>query len=332
MGCICIHTTLCWKPDRIMSLVTTPWWSKDTVAVVTGANKGIGYEMARSLAASGLTVVLTARDASRGQAAVDKLTAEGLESIHFHQLDLSSSESVQALKTWLQNKFGGIDILLNNAGINSGPTGYKVEYENAKLVIGTNYFGTRNVTEALLPLLRASPEGARIVNTTSRLGLYTRLRSETLKETFRDEDKYTKEIIDGLATEYLEDVKAGRFEDAGWGWVEDVQLTAPIYSESKMFVNAYAIGLAKALAKSQPEDHQILVATFCPGLVDTDMFERAQGDGWKPPAGVPVKPVAIGADCGLWLALLPKEELAQRNGKLFGERMEYPFGWENPPL
>lgn len=89
------------------------WWSKDTIAVVTGANKGIGYEIVRQLAEKGLTVALTARDKSRGQAAVNALKAEGLNNVWLHQLDVESPESVQTLAKWLKSKFGGIDILVS---------------------------------------------------------------------------------------------------------------------------------------------------------------------------------------------------------------------------
>lgn len=91
-----------------------PWWSKDTIAVVTGANKGIGYEIVRQLAEQGLTVVLTARDPGRGQAAIDALEADGQKNVWFHQLDVTSSDSVEALANWLKTQFGGIDILVSS--------------------------------------------------------------------------------------------------------------------------------------------------------------------------------------------------------------------------
>lgn len=93
--------------------VDRPWWFKDTVAVVTGANKGVGCEIVRLLAQQGLTVVLTARDLGRGQAAIDALKADGQKSIHFHPLDVRSSESVETLAEWLKTTFGGIDIIVS---------------------------------------------------------------------------------------------------------------------------------------------------------------------------------------------------------------------------
>lgn len=88
-------------------------WSKATVAVVTGSNKGIGYEVVRQLARQGLSTVLTARDESRGQAALEALKAEGLQTVYFHQLDVTDAESVKKLAAWLKDAFGGIDLLVD---------------------------------------------------------------------------------------------------------------------------------------------------------------------------------------------------------------------------
>jgi carbonyl reductase 1 len=89
------------------------WWSKDTVAVVTGANKGIGFEIVRQLAKEGITVVLTARDATRGAEAIQSLKREGFENVNFHTLDVGSQESIDALAEWLRTTYGGIDILVS---------------------------------------------------------------------------------------------------------------------------------------------------------------------------------------------------------------------------
>lgn len=307
-----------------------PWWSKDTIAVVTGANKGIGYEIVRLLAEQGLTVVLTARDPARGQAAIDTLKKQGLQSVMFHPLDVSKAESVQQLASWLQSEFGGIDILINNAGFLSKD----FSYDTAKVTLDANYYGVKNVTEALLPLLRASPAGARIVNTSARLGLFERLAGEPLKEQLRDETNYTFQFVDSMATKYLEDVRAGRIimdADSAWPWVPPEGM--PMYSESKMFMNAYSVALAKSLSQSQPEHHRIFVVGFCPGMAKTDMLAIGMADGTLGEIpGFPIKTAVEGADTGVWLALLPKEELSAKVGKLFGERREYSFGWVDPPF
>ncbi|CAM6117940.1 unnamed protein product [Calypogeia fissa] len=310
-----------------MASTSPPWWSKDTVAVVTGANKGVGYEIARLLAEQGLTVVLTARDVGRGQAAIDALNADGQKSIHFYPLDVKSLESVESLANWLKTTFGGIDILVNNAAVALGPNGIgsAVEYGNAKDIVETNYYGVKNVTDGLLPLLRPSPAAARIVNVTSGVGLYEFLRAERLKQMFRGhEENYTIELVDSLAEKYLEDVRTGKWDEEGW--VEEGEATYPMYSESKMFLNAYNIALAKSLLKSQPEDHQILVAAFTPGVTQTDLYIRAARGGF-----MYKQPASQGADTGVWLALLPKEELAQKTGKFFKNRAEWGFGSKSWP-
>lgn len=81
--------------------------------MVTGGNKGLGLEIVRQLAKQGLTVVLTARDVEKGQNALNSLKGEaGLESVLFHQLDVTSSPSAEALADWLRKEFGGLDILV----------------------------------------------------------------------------------------------------------------------------------------------------------------------------------------------------------------------------
>ncbi|EYU25985.1 hypothetical protein MIMGU_mgv1a024627mg, partial [Erythranthe guttata] len=86
------------------------WWSKETVAIVTGANKGIGLAVVKRLAELGLTVVLTARDGGRGLKAVESLKSEGLY-VHFFCLDVSDPNSIAIFASWFQHAFGVVDIL-----------------------------------------------------------------------------------------------------------------------------------------------------------------------------------------------------------------------------
>ncbi|EHA8588838.1 putative carbonyl reductase [Cocos nucifera] len=87
------------------------WWSSETVAVVTGANRGIGYEIARQLAGHGLCVILASRDADRGREAADGLREQGLN-VDSHQLDVLDAASVESFVKWVVLKYGGLDILL----------------------------------------------------------------------------------------------------------------------------------------------------------------------------------------------------------------------------
>ncbi|XP_041001681.1 salutaridine reductase-like [Juglans microcarpa x Juglans regia] len=91
---------------------TRRWWSKETVAVVTGANKGIGFAFAKRLAKEGLTVILTARDFERGRRAAQELSAQGLH-VHFLKLDVSDPSSINTFVSLFRMKFGALDILVS---------------------------------------------------------------------------------------------------------------------------------------------------------------------------------------------------------------------------
>ena len=143
------------------------------VAVVTGANKGIGLEIARQLGREGITVFLGARDALRGRAAAEKLRAEGVDARPL-PLDVTDDASVSAAAASLEQSEGRLDILVNNAGIaiDDGPPS-RVSLDAVRRTYETNVFGVIRTTQALLPLLRRSDAG-RIVNLSSGLGSLTR--------------------------------------------------------------------------------------------------------------------------------------------------------------
>jgi NAD(P)-dependent dehydrogenase (short-subunit alcohol dehydrogenase family) len=143
------------------------------IALITGANKGIGLEIARQLGRAGVRVVIGARDGARGQAAAGMLRGEGLDA-GFVQLDVLDDASIQAAATALAATHGRLDILVNNAGINDaadGPPG-SAAIDAARRLFDTNFFGPLAVTQAMLPLLRLAP-AARIVNMSSSLGSMT---------------------------------------------------------------------------------------------------------------------------------------------------------------
>lgn len=140
------------------------------VALVTGANKGIGLEIARQLGQAGVTVLLGARDGGRGEAAAATLRAEGLDVLAI-ALDITDAASVKQAAASIATKHGRLDILVNNAGINvagDGPPS-SASVDVARRVFETNFFGALAVTQAMLPLLRQAPS-ARIVNLSSALG------------------------------------------------------------------------------------------------------------------------------------------------------------------
>jgi NAD(P)-dependent dehydrogenase (short-subunit alcohol dehydrogenase family) len=145
------------------------------VALITGANKGLGLEMARQLAQAGVTVVLTARDPQKGEAACAKLKSEGIEA-YFCKLDVTNKQDHLAVLAFLQEKFRRLDILINNAGISEENLGNgkasTTEEDVLRRTFETNFFAPVALTQTLLPLLRKS-EAARIVNMSSILGSQT---------------------------------------------------------------------------------------------------------------------------------------------------------------
>ncbi|CCV03843.1 Short chain dehydrogenase [Mesorhizobium metallidurans STM 2683] len=139
-------------------------------AVVTGANKGIGREIARRLAAAGFKVWLGARDAGRGTAAAQALRAEGLD-VQWLDLDVTQDESVVAAARVVSAERPCLDVLVNNAGvaINYDPPPSQQRVADIQATYDVNVFGPIRVTQAFLPLLVAAP-AARIVMVSSSTG------------------------------------------------------------------------------------------------------------------------------------------------------------------
>ncbi|MFI6789216.1 SDR family oxidoreductase [Nonomuraea sp. NPDC050383] len=135
-----------------------------TTALITGANKGIGFEIARQLAEHGVTAVIGARDEERGRAAAERLGQP------YVRLDVTDEESVQAAAKWIETEYGRLDVLVNNAAIAGGAAEpSRTPAAELREVYETNVFGVVTVTNAMLPLLRRSQAG-RIVNMSSELG------------------------------------------------------------------------------------------------------------------------------------------------------------------
>jgi NAD(P)-dependent dehydrogenase (short-subunit alcohol dehydrogenase family) len=147
------------------------------VFLITGANKGIGYEVARQLASHGFTVLLGARDPQRGEAAAAKLRAEGVD-VYFVPLDVANDRSIQSAAELVADRWGKVDVLINNAGVNyefSSPTRPSLlEVSTLKDTFETNVFAAFAVIRHFLPLLKQS-KSAQIVNVASTLGSLTSL-------------------------------------------------------------------------------------------------------------------------------------------------------------
>ncbi|GAA2361803.1 SDR family NAD(P)-dependent oxidoreductase [Nonomuraea africana] len=137
-----------------------------TTALITGANKGIGFEIARQLGERGITAIVGARDEERGRAAAERL------GLPYVRVDVTDPGSAQAAAKWIEQEYGALDILVNNAGIavwqeDASPSATSADV--LRQVYEVNVFGVMTVTNAMLPLLRRAPAG-RIVNMSSELG------------------------------------------------------------------------------------------------------------------------------------------------------------------
>ncbi|KAK4573677.1 hypothetical protein RGQ29_031574 [Quercus rubra] len=286
------------------------------IAVVTGANKGIGFEICRQLATNGIRVVLTARDVRRGNEAIEKLEAAGCSDVVFHQLDVMDPTTISSLADFIKTHFGKLDILVNNAGISGsisspeeqrkviidqllGPNAIplkeviKQTYQTTEDCLRTNYYGTKQVSEALIPLLLLSNSG-RIVNVSSALGQLKLISNENAKKELGEIDGLTEEKVDKVVEGFLEDVKENLIETKGW----PVNISA--YIVSKAALNAYT----RVLARKYPK---IAINSVCPGYTSTDMNHNCG-----------VLTVEEGAKSPVMLALMPEGG----SSGLFFDRME----------
>ncbi|KAM0059670.1 putative (+)-neomenthol dehydrogenase [Helianthus debilis subsp. tardiflorus] len=290
-------------------------------AVVTGGNKGIGFEICRQLALNGIQVVLTARNENRGVGAVEKLNASGIPNVVFHQLDIKDATSIANLVTFIETRFKKLDILVNNAaefGIiyvddkkfkDGGAfrqvtddnvdnlTGILEEpYDTGKNCLDINYYGTKRVTETLVPLLQLS-KSPRIVNVTSAYGEMRWFHNEQLKQEFLDIENLTEARIDEIVQWFLRDLKDAKLRENGW------PLTVSAYKVSKAALNAYTRLMARKF------QNNILVNAVHPGYVPTDMTSRTGIHTVEEAANTVVR-VALLADDGPSGVYFNKMEIA----------------------
>ncbi|MBA3663776.1 MAG: SDR family oxidoreductase [Bacteroidetes bacterium] len=152
------------------------------IVLVTGANKGIGFETAKQLAQLGHFVFIGCRDKNLGQQAVDKLHGLGLTNTEAIEIDITKVETITAARKIIETKSNCLDILINNAGIlgTVPQPAATTSIEEIRRIFDTNFFGTIQVTQELIPLLQKSPAG-RIVNVTSDLSSLTLHNDPTWK-------------------------------------------------------------------------------------------------------------------------------------------------------
>jgi NAD(P)-dependent dehydrogenase (short-subunit alcohol dehydrogenase family) len=218
------------------------------VALVTGANRGLGLETSRRLADAGFRVIATSRDEGSGRRSVEGLIGEGRR-VTWAQLDIADAASIAALARSLADQALGLDVLVNNAGIS-------MKGFDARVAEGTNavnFFGAVHTTDALLPHVR---DGGRIVNVSSGMGeLVSAYSAEIRRRFLAAEDRGA---LIALVNEFIRDVAAGDHAERGW--------PSSAYRVSKAALNAYTRILAEELAP-----RRILVNAVCPGWVRTDM-------------------------------------------------------------
>ena len=268
------------------------------VAVVTGSNKGIGYQIVRKLCQllpEGSTVILTSRNQKKGEQAVESLKREGHYPV-LHQLELTDSTSIQKLRDYIYSTYGGLDILVNNAGFAFKMAATEPYSKMARETLRINFFGTLNLSRALLPLMR--PNG-RVVNVASRAGMLGQVARKLQKELMREE--LTEQELETLMNRFITDVEMGVHEQNGWP-------ENSAYGVSKLGVNILTRIQARTSSEYAPHSPGVLVNSCCPGWCKSDMA------GWERPPLTAEQ----GADTPVFLALLP--EGSKLNGQFVAER------------
>ncbi|XP_046751132.1 LOW QUALITY PROTEIN: carbonyl reductase [NADPH] 1-like [Diprion similis] len=230
------------------------------VAVVTGGNKGVGFATVKGLCQrfNGI-VYLTARSVARGQAAAEKLRKIGFQP-RFHQLDITDDSSINAFKTYLNDTHGGLDILINNAGISFKKNATEPFPVQASETVRVNYFGLLRVSKALFPLLRPH---ARVVHVSSAFGRLPLIPGNEIRARFSNSE-LTEEGLNQIMRDFVEATKRNNYQASGW--------PDNPYMVSKVGVSALTGIQQKAFNANAKED--LVVNAVHPGYVNTDLTDH----------------------------------------------------------
>jgi len=181
--------------------------------LITGANKGIGFETTKQLAQLGYFIYLGSRDKENGLEAIKKLKDMGIDNVELITIDVADIDSVRQARQELESKIGFLDILINNAGISGDmPQDFVTgNIENLRRIFDTNFFGTVQTTQEFLPLLKKSAQAA-IINISSEVGSIA-LRTEPGRNLNRD--KYNAYGASKTALNAFTVMLANELRDAG---------------------------------------------------------------------------------------------------------------------
>jgi NAD(P)-dependent dehydrogenase (short-subunit alcohol dehydrogenase family) len=184
------------------------------IAVVTGANRGIGLETCRQLSQQGIFTILTSREESKGKAALDTLRQEGGDLIS-HQLDITDQESINRLDAFILERYGRCDILVNNAGVflDRGLSIFEVPIDLLKETLEINSFGALDMCRTFLPLMEKHGYG-RIINVSSGMGMISTLSG------YSSAYKLSKVLLNAMTRIMADEVKEKNIKintmDPGW--------------------------------------------------------------------------------------------------------------------
>ena len=265
------------------------------IVLVTGSNKGIGYGIIETLLEkkSKLVIILSARNEELGKKSYELLSSkypDSKDKFYFHQLDITKEESIKNFCSWVKEKFGKLDYIVNNAGVATHGDLFNIDVCNSTFEV--NVYGTINFTEYILKNDMINKSG-KIIMVGSIAGSLNKLKNKELKNGFKNATTY-KELLD-MAELFKKSVINDSVEKDGW--------CKNTYAVSKMIVNSYARVLA---LRDEIKNNDISVYSAHPGWVKTDM------------AG-PKAPLSIkeGAETEVFLIELPDGINPEYQGKYF---------------
>lgn len=264
--------------------------------LVTGGNRGIGYEICRQLDELGHTVILGSRDVQKGKEAVRNFS----KNVIVHPLDVTADESVRALFEFTKKRFGKLDVLINNAGIGSRHEAHEnTLVAGAKKFLKNNFRGAWKTVKPIVPFLKKAGLDLR------KNGV-SHVSTEDVKHVM-ETNFYGPLRMISIFLPLLEKSADGRIINmsSGTGQLKNLTGEYPAYSLSKNALNALTIMFSNELSAKN-----ITVNAMCPGWVRTDM------GGPDAP-----RPVSKGAETAVWLTI--EEKIP--SGKFFRDKTEIPW-------